>query len=115
SRDGIRVVSPHGTFTASVVIGAGGHRCPVAHALGEVSEQEEVVIAQESETTLPSALIATLGEAWRAPELYVERDLRGYGWYFPKGDVLNVGIGCVAGPGAGLPGRRGRLGERRGG
>src|SRR4030095_16344889 len=51
-QDGIRVVSPHGTFTASVVIGAGGHRCPVAQALGEVSEQEEVVIAQESETRL---------------------------------------------------------------
>jgi menaquinone-9 beta-reductase len=107
--DGVRVTTDRGAFTAAVVVGAGGHRCPVAQALGDVSEREEVVIAQESETRLPPVTIAALGEAWRAPELYVEADLRGYGWYFPKGDVLNVGIGCVAGPGADLPGRRASL------
>jgi flavin-dependent dehydrogenase len=107
--DGVRVESPHGTFTAPVVIGAGGHRCPVAQALGEVSEQEEVVIAQESETRLSPEWLAALGRWWEAPELYVEPDLRGYGWYFPKGDVLNVGVGCVAGPGADLPRRRDAL------
>src|SRR5262249_54279480 len=104
--DGVRVVSPHGTFTASVVIGAGGHRCPVAHALGEVSEREEVVVAQESETRLSPAWVEALARWWDAPELYVEPDLKGYGWYFPKGAVLNVGVGCVVGPGADLPGRR---------
>jgi flavin-dependent dehydrogenase len=110
--DQAHVMTDKGPITAKVVVGAGGHRCPVAHALGEVSEQEEVVIAQESETAMPSAMIAILGEAWRAPELYVEPDLRGYGWYFPKGDVLNVGIGCVAGPSADLPGRRKALLDR---
>ena len=104
-----RVTTERGTFTADIVVGAGGHHCPVARALGEVSAQEEVVIAQESETRLDATTIGALGAAWRAPELYVERDLRGYGWYFPKGDVLNVGIGCVAGPGADLPGRRNAL------
>jgi geranylgeranyl reductase family protein len=104
--DGIRVVSPHGTFRASLVIGAGGHRCPVAQALGEVSGLEEVVIAQESETRLPPEWVEALGKWWEAPELYVEPDLKGYGWYFPKGDVLNVGVGCVSGPGADLPRRR---------
>jgi geranylgeranyl reductase family protein len=104
--DRVRVVTDRGHVVAKVVVGAGGHRCPVAHALGEVSEREEVVVAQESETSLPPAVIAALGDAWRAPELYVEGDLRGYGWYFPKGDVLNIGIGCVAGPSADLPGRR---------
>jgi geranylgeranyl reductase family protein len=107
--DGVQVTTERATFTADVVVGAGGHRCPVARALGEVSAREEVVIAQESETRLDPATIDALGAAWRAPELYVERDLRGYGWYFPKGDVLNVGIGCVAGPGADLPGRRDAL------
>jgi flavin-dependent dehydrogenase len=42
---------------------------------------------------------------------YVEPDLKGYGWYFPKGDVLNVGIGCVAGPGVDLQRRRDELVE----
>jgi len=107
--DGVRVVSPHGTFTAPLVIGAGGHRCPVAQALGQVSEQEEVVIAQESETRLTQERVESLGKWWEAPELYVEPDLKGYGWYFPKGDVLNVGVGCVSGPGADLPRRRDAL------
>jgi geranylgeranyl reductase family protein len=102
----VRVTAGRDVFTAAVVVGAGGHHCPVARALGEVSDLEEVVVAQESETRVAAATIDALGEAWLAPELYVERDLRGYGWYFPKGDVLNVGIGCVAGPGADLPGRR---------
>jgi geranylgeranyl reductase family protein len=105
----IRVVSPRGVFTAPVVVGAGGHRCPVARAFGEVSEREEVVIAQESETRLPPERVAALREFLDTPELYVEPDLKGYGWYFPKEDVLNVGVGCVSGPGVNLPGRRDAL------
>jgi geranylgeranyl reductase family protein len=107
--DAVRVVSSHGTFTAPVLIGAGGHRCPVAQTFGQVSEREEVVIAQESETRLSPERIESLGPWWEAPELYVEPDLKGYGWFFPKGDVLNVGVGCVAGPGADLPRRRDAL------
>jgi menaquinone-9 beta-reductase len=103
----VRVVSARGTFTAPVVVGAGGHHCPVAKAFGEVSEDEEVVVAQESETRLPPGRRDTIREA--APILYVEPDLKGYGWYFPKDDVLNVGIGVVAGPGADLPRRRDAL------
>jgi flavin-dependent dehydrogenase len=87
-------------------VGAGGHRCPVAKALGEVSEREEVVIAQESETRVPPERLRALRAFMDAPELYVERDLKGYGWYFPKEDVLNIGIGVVSGPGADLPRRR---------
>jgi flavin-dependent dehydrogenase len=105
--DGIRVVSERGVFAAPVVVGAGGHHCPVARAFGEVSELEEVVIAQESETRLPPERRDAVADA--APELYVEPDLKGYGWYFPKEDVLNVGIGVVAGPGADLPRRRAAL------
>jgi geranylgeranyl reductase family protein len=108
----VRVDTDRCPVVAEVVVGAGGHRCPVAHTLGEVSEDEEVVIAQESETRLPPSAIATLGDAWRTPVLYVERDLRGYGWYFPEGDVLNVGIGCVVGPSVDLPGRRKALLDR---
>ena len=108
---GIQVVSEHGVFAAPVVIGAGGHRCPVAKAFGRLSEEEEVVIAQESETRLSPDRVEALGESWQAPELFVEPDLKGYGWYFPKGNVLNVGVGCVAGPGVDLPRRREALVE----
>ena len=106
--DAIRVASARGVFTAPVVVGAGGHHCPVAKAFGEVSGREEVVVAQESETRLPPDRLAALNVAM-APELYVEPDLKGYGWYFPKHDVLNVGVGCVSGPGVDLPRRRDAL------
>ncbi len=104
--DGVRVETDAGAFEASVVIGAGGHRCPVARSLGDVSEREEVVVAQESETRLPPAWLAKLERFMQAPELYVEPDLRGYGWYFPKGDFINVGIGCTRGADGSLPRRR---------
>jgi len=106
---GVRVVSERGVFTAPLVIGAGGHHCPAAKAFGQVSEREEVVIAQESETRLPADRLGTLRDVATTPELYVEPDLKGYGWYFPKEDVLNIGIGVVAGPGVDLPRRRDAL------
>ncbi|HVQ77722.1 MAG TPA: NAD(P)/FAD-dependent oxidoreductase, partial [Candidatus Binatia bacterium] len=107
--DGVRVETERGTFEAPVAIGAGGHRCPVARALGEVSEREEVVVAQESETRLAPGWAARLAPFMAAPEIYVEEDLRGYGWYFPKGDFLNIGVGCTGGEDGSLPRRRERL------
>ncbi len=104
--DGARVETERGAFEAPVVIGAGGHRCPVAQALGEISEREEVVVAQESETRLPAEWVERLQPFMRAPELYVEPDLRGYGWYFPKEDWVNIGIGCTGGADGSLPRRR---------
>jgi geranylgeranyl reductase family protein len=107
--DGASVLTDRGRFEAPLVIGAGGHRCPVARALGEVSSLEEVVVAQESETRLPSEWAERLEPFRRAPELYVEPDLRGYGWYFPKQDFLNIGVGCTAGGDGSLPRRRDAL------
>jgi flavin-dependent dehydrogenase len=106
---GVTVETEHGRFEAPVVIGAGGHRCPVARALGEVSERETVVVAQESETRLAPEWVERLQPFMRAPEIYVEPDLRGYGWYFPKQDFLNIGVGCTGGADGTLPGRRDAL------
>ena len=104
-----RVATERGEFTAPVVIGAGGHRCPVAGALGETLSSEQVVVAQESETRLAPAHAAALARFMDAPELYVEPDLRGYGWYFPKGDWVNIGIGVTGGNDGSLPRRRDAL------
>jgi geranylgeranyl reductase family protein len=108
---GARVVTARGEFEAPVVVGAGGHHCPVARSLGRISEREEVVVAQESETRLTSAQMARLSHFMDAPELYVEPDLRGYGWYFPKRDWVNIGIGCTGGSDGSLPQRREALVE----
>ncbi|HKW91035.1 MAG TPA: NAD(P)/FAD-dependent oxidoreductase [Methylomirabilota bacterium] len=107
--DRVRVETDRGAFEAPVVIGAGGHRCPVARALGEVSEREEVVVAQESETRLTPEWTERLEPFLRAPELYLEPDLRGYGWYFPKRDFINIGVGCTQGEDGSLPRRRDAL------
>ena len=107
--DRVTVLTDRGSFEAPLVIGAGGHRCPVARALGAVSSLEEVVVAQESETRLPPDWTKRLGPFLRAPELYVEPDLRGYGWYFPKQDFVNIGIGCTGGGDGSLPHRRDAL------
>jgi geranylgeranyl reductase family protein len=77
-----------------VVVGAGGHFCPVARFLGAaVGGSELAVKAQESEfETAPgqwSKGMCTPG----IPELYFCRDLKGYGWCLRKGDFLNIGLG----------------------
>jgi menaquinone-9 beta-reductase len=103
------VETERGAFEAAAVIGAGGHRCPVARALGGISLREEVVVAQESETRLSPEWIDRLGPSLEAPEIYVEPDLRGYGWFFPKQDFLNIGVGCTGGADGSLPRRRDAL------
>lgn len=78
---------------APMLIGAGGHFCPVARRLGaEPGRTEQVVAAKEIEFPLDQA---AGGCAVRpeTPELYFCRDLKGYGWCFRKGDYLNVGLG----------------------
>jgi geranylgeranyl reductase family protein len=107
--EGARVETEQGAFEAPLVIGAGGHRCPVARDLGEVSDHEEVVVAQETETRLPAEWRARLERFMDAPDIYVEPDLRGYGWFFPKGDFINVGIGITGGTDGSLPRRRDAL------
>ena len=106
---GARVETERGAFEAPLVIGAGGHRCPVARDLGKISEREEVVVAQETETRLTPEWRARLERFMDAPDIYVEADLRGYGWFFPKGDFINVGIGITGGADGSLPRRRDAL------
>lgn len=98
---GVRVAADGDSFAAGVVIGAGGHHCPVARALGEIAPDEAVVVTRESETRVGTSLLRELTRRCGTPELFAEPDFRGYGWYFTKGDFLNVGIGCLARGGAG--------------
>jgi geranylgeranyl reductase family protein len=76
---------------APVVVGAGGHFCPVARHLGGGGGSEPIVGAQEFEVPLDAAEDCPVrGEV---PELYFARDLKGYGWCFRKQGVVNVGYG----------------------
>jgi flavin-dependent dehydrogenase len=82
------------TIAAPLVIGAGGHFCPIARQLGGASLAEEpIVAAQEIEVTLSAAQAEACRIAADTPELFLTRDLKGYGWCFRKERVLNVGLG----------------------
>jgi geranylgeranyl reductase family protein len=77
-----------------LLIGAGGHFCPVARALGAtLGRAERIVGAQEFEIRMTPEQAARSPVSGERPQLYFCDDLTGYAWVFRKGDWLNVGIG----------------------
>lgn len=84
----------NGAYTAPLLIGAGGHFCPVARRLGAQPGRDEAPItAQEAEFQLPAGEREQCAVSGERPELYFCKDLRGYGWALRKGNYLNVGLG----------------------
>lgn len=84
----------NGEIAAPLVIGAGGHFCPVARLLGaHLGKQERAISAQEIEFELSESQAAQCSVTGERPELYFCADLKGYGWCFRKGNYLNVGLG----------------------
>jgi menaquinone-9 beta-reductase len=80
---------------ANVLIGAGGHFCPVARMLSPRRDREPIVVAQETEFPIAEADRASFTTAASTPALYFSPDLLGYGWCFRKQDYLNVGFGSL--------------------
>ena len=79
---------------APLLIGAGGHFCPVARHLGaELGAGESAVTAKEVEFEMDAAQIAACQVRPEMPELYFCKDLSGYGWCVRKGRFLNIGLG----------------------
>ena len=80
---------------APVLIGAGGHFCPVARRFVPAAKENEdsVVAAQEIEFEMTESQREQCSVSGNRPELFFCPDLRGYGWVFRKGDFLNVGLG----------------------
>ena len=84
----------NGTLRTPLLVGAGGHFCPVARALGaDLGRGEAVVGAQEFEVRLTAEQAARSPVRGDTPQLYFSPDLAGYAWVMRKGDWLNVGIG----------------------
>jgi len=78
------------SIEARVLIGAGGHFCPVARDLRGGADTATPVVAKEAEFRRDPHAPGLVGDA---PSLFFCRDLDGYGWCVPKGDYVNVGIG----------------------
>lgn len=82
-----------GRFAAEVLVGAGGHFCPVARLLNGSPPREATVVAQEVELRLEGDALAACRVEPERPEIYFCPDLRGYGWCVRKGAHLNLGLG----------------------
>jgi flavin-dependent dehydrogenase len=80
-------------FAARVLVGAGGHFCPVARWRHGAVETAPVVVAQEIEYRLEGSALSRCRVEPDRPELDFCQDMEGYGWCFRKGEYLNVGLG----------------------
>lgn len=82
---------------AKWLIGAGGHFCPVARQFSESASPTDnpapVILAQEIEFVMNDTQQTECEVSGTHPELYFCPDLKGYGWVFRKGNVLNIGLG----------------------
>jgi flavin-dependent dehydrogenase len=84
----------NGALRTPLVVGAGGHFCPVARALGaDLGRGESPVGAQEFEVKMTPEQARRSPVRGDTPQLYFCPDLAGYAWVVRKGDWLNVGIG----------------------
>lgn len=82
------------TWEAPLVVGAGGHFCPVAKLLGDgPGSHETVVAAKEVEFEMTPEQSEVCEARGDTPELWFCRDLKGYAWVFRKGNFLNIGLG----------------------
>jgi len=81
-------------ISTPLVIGAGGHFCPVARFMGaKLGADEPAIAAKEIEFEMDQLQRYECQVRGDTPELYFCRDLKGYGWCFRKGDHLNIGLG----------------------
>lgn len=82
------------TIRANVLVGAGGHFCPIAQLLGaRLGASEPIVAAQEAEFELTPKERLACQVAGETPEIFFTRDLKGYGWVVRKGTFINIGLG----------------------
>ena len=81
------------TVAAPMLVGAGGHFCPVARILNGAPDRAALVAAQEVEFAVGDGDASSYPVHPEQPELYFSPDLAGYGWCFRKQGHLNVGFG----------------------
>jgi flavin-dependent dehydrogenase len=84
----------NGEIETPLLVGAGGHFCPVARQLGaRAIPGATVVTAQEIEFPVSDDAPGAGTARPQRPELYFCEDLAGYGWCFRKQNYLNLGLG----------------------
>ena len=82
------------SIQTKLIIGAGGHFCPVARYIGaKVGRSESTVFAKEAEIEMTAEEVEHCTIKADTPELYFFPDMSGYGWLFRKGNFVNIGVG----------------------
>ena len=82
----------NGRIRARLVVGAGGHNCPVARVLGAKPGREPAIVALVAEFEPGEEQLASGRLSAGQMALYFDRDGRGYGWLLRKGLFLNLGL-----------------------
>ncbi len=86
--DGVAVESDGETYRARTLVGADGVNGPVARSLG-LAPTGEALVALEANAPTPDGHAVD----WtRSIALDLGQPSGGYGWLFPKGDHVNVGV-----------------------
>lgn len=84
----------NGSIRTPLIVGAGGHFCPVASRLGEGPGSHELAVsAKEVEFRMDPVQSQRCKVRGDTPELWFCDDLKGYAWVFRKGEYLNIGLG----------------------
>ncbi len=84
----------NGSIKTPLVIGAGGHFCPVSRFINPANVKNgSAVIAQEIEFEMDAMQQRDCSIKPYMPEIYFCDDFKGYGWCFRKGNFLNIGLG----------------------
>jgi flavin-dependent dehydrogenase len=91
-RDGRNLVI-NDRWRAPLLVGAGGHFCPVARFLGVSARAEKCLVTLELEREISAEERAGYRVEAALPELGYFDDFRGYGWCFRKGPFMNIGVG----------------------
>jgi flavin-dependent dehydrogenase len=78
---------------AKMLVGAGGHFCPVARLLKDGNHSTPVIAAREAEFAIDPDDRDEFAIDEEVPELYFCQDLKGYGWCFRKQGFMNIGFG----------------------
>jgi flavin-dependent dehydrogenase len=91
-RSGDRWIA-NGRIQSRLMVGAGGHFCPVAHHLGANARSETSIVAQEVEFEMTDLQRSQCSIRAEIPEIYFCLDMRGYAWCVRKDNFLNVGLG----------------------
>lgn len=84
----------NGRIRCRMLVGAGGHFCPVARHLGaRPGASEPIIAAQEVELRMSPEESPGCAAGRSVPEILFTADLKGYGWVFRKGPFVNIGLG----------------------